>query len=508
MLTKIKVRGIVLLLILFISDFIKAQENQTSQSSKLFSEGRFEEALPLFKEMLKQSPENEKLNYFVGVCLIETKNFSPEALKLLEIAKSKIPESLFYIGKYHHAQSGWDIAAQYYEQFKLTAPVRSVQGSPVEELLVLCQQKTNPFVKAVVQTVNEAPAQQVVPVVSPVLSPATPQTTIVQQVAVPVQQPPVIQNQQTQMLIVQQQPDSTRQSPSIQQPVQAQSPVSLPQPQVRVVQAVVQSPSQQSGFNPNIPPELRDTLISFQVNAMVNYNYIDQFRFESSRNIFIQGWQTEKELNAKLEELNTLREQYAVLIGPEQETLTTKILKLEQETMLLHQQVQETYQKANVQEAGYWNKANALEVHNFRQRTEHAQDSIVNAKAMQRMILAEIQLPVVIIPDTIAADTSVVVPVSTGPSNIIYKVLIGAYKSAPPQWIQDLFKKLSVLRKIDKNVDESGITIYTVGELTSYDDANLLKEQIRQEGIKTATVAAFLNGKRISMEKVKELLSK
>ena len=520
-----KTQGIILLLVLFISNFLQAQDNSVDQATKMLDEGRFEEALPIFKETLNQSPGNERLNYFVGVCLIETGNYTSEALKSFEIAKSKIPEALFYIGKYYHSKSNWNMAAQYYEQFKITASVKSVQSSPVEELLSLNKQNINPFAIA-------SPATQIVEVSPPALTqtsqtPTTVRQTPVQQSQQSVQvvqqqasaqpvvqqttQPVVQQSQQasTQPVIVQQVPQQTTVQPAAQQTTQLQqqtTPSAAPQttrPQ-QTSQPVIQP---QRRLDPNIPSELMDTLISFQVNAMIYYNYIDQFRVESSRNTFIQGWNTEKKLNLKLAELNDLRNKYASLIGAEQEAVAKNILSLEQETMLMYQQVQEALQKANVQEAEYWNKADAVEVHNFRQKVIRVQDSLINARAQQRMILAEIKQPVVIIPDTLVADTTAVNEI-TDILKVVYKVLIGAYRSAPPQGVQDSYKKLSVLRKIDKNVDESGITIYTVGELNSYEDADLLKTQIQQEGIKTASVAAFIDGKRIPMEKVKELLSK
>ena len=587
-----KIQGIILLLVLFTSNFLQAQDNSVDQATKMLEEGRFEEALPIFKAILSQSPGNEKLNYFVGVCLVETGNYTTEALKSFEIAKSKIPEALFYIGKYYHSQSNWNMAAQYYEQFKITASVKSVQSSPVEELLSLNKQNINPFAiaspspqivevspPALTQTsqtptaVRQTPVQQSQQSVQVVQQTTQPQQTTqsaVQQATQPVVQQP--QQAAAQPVVVQRTPQpqqatvqpavtqqtsppqqATVQSTTTQQTTQPQQtstqpvvqtqqqPVSKPvvqqatQPQQTSAQPVVQTPKQttqsvqqttsqpiaqqaprpqqtqpvipQRRLDPNIPSELMDTLISFQVNAIVYYNYIDQFRTESSRNTFIQGWNTDKKLNLKLAELNDLRNKYASLIGAEQEAVAKNILALEQETMLMYQQVQETLQKANVQEAEYWNKADAVEVHNFRQKVIRVQDSLINARAKQRMILTEIKQPVVIIPDTLVADTTVVSKV-TDISKVVYKVLIGAYKNAPPQSVQDSYKKLSVLRKIDKNVDESGITIYTVGELNSYEDADLLKTQIQQEGIKTASVATFLDGKRIPMEKVKELLSK
>jgi hypothetical protein len=47
--------------------------------------------------------------------------------------------------------------------------------------------------------------------------------------------------------------------------------------------------------------------------------------------------------------------------------------------------------------------------------------------------------------------------------------------------------------------------VYTVGELTSFDDAVKLQNQIRQEGVNDAFVVAYLNNKRISLNEARKL---
>jgi hypothetical protein len=68
-----------------------------------------------------------------------------------------------------------------------------------------------------------------------------------------------------------------------------------------------------------------------------------------------------------------------------------------------------------------------------------------------------------------------------------------------------LYKKLSLIRKIDNYTDEKGVIVYTTGNLTNLDDAVKLQKQVRQEGIQDAFVIAFYNGKRITLEQAKEI---
>ena len=88
---------------------------------------------------------------------------------------------------------------------------------------------------------------------------------------------------------------------------------------------------------------------------------------------------------------------------------------------------------------------------------------------------------------------------------LIYKIQIGAYSKGLPAYVERLFKKLSVIRKIDHYTDENGVTVYTTGNLTNLDDALKLQEQVRQEGVEDAFVVPYFNGKRITLKQAKEI---
>jgi cell division protein FtsN len=90
-------------------------------------------------------------------------------------------------------------------------------------------------------------------------------------------------------------------------------------------------------------------------------------------------------------------------------------------------------------------------------------------------------------------------------NNIKYKVQIGAYSKALPAYVERMYNKLSVLRKIDHYTDDNGIVVYTVGNVDNFDDAVQLQKQIRQEGIKDAFVVAYNNGKRITLSEAREI---
>ena len=74
-----------------------------------------------------------------------------------------------------------------------------------------------------------------------------------------------------------------------------------------------------------------------------------------------------------------------------------------------------------------------------------------------------------------------------------------------PSYKKRLFDKLSLIRKIEKYTDDKGVVVYTTGNLTNYEDAEKMKNQVKQEGIKDARIVPYLKGKRITLEQAKEL---
>jgi hypothetical protein len=93
----------------------------------------------------------------------------------------------------------------------------------------------------------------------------------------------------------------------------------------------------------------------------------------------------------------------------------------------------------------------------------------------------------------------------TTEDELIYKIQLGAYSRGLPAYVKRLFDKLSYIRKIENYTDENGIVVYTTGNLTNYDDAVKMQEQVRREGIEDAYVVPYFNGKRITLNEAKEI---
>ena len=84
---------------------------------KLFMEGKYEEAKPLFEKLLKANPQNSEYSYWYAACCLETGD-STDVRKLLEFAVSrKIVNAHRYLGDYHYRKLDYPAAIECYEDF-------------------------------------------------------------------------------------------------------------------------------------------------------------------------------------------------------------------------------------------------------------------------------------------------------------------------------------------------------------------------------------------------------
>jgi len=255
---------------------------------------------------------------------------------------------------------------------------------------------------------------------------------------------------------------------------------------------------------PKVGTDYQDSIISFPVNAQITYLKTDQFTSAKAKDDFLEARQMEQALNRKLEQSKELRDRYEIADDLTKMQLADSILQLERESYKLNQEIARKDQSANLEEAAYWNSAGINEISQFKAIIQHLRDSI-NAAKQQALLDAMQKEEMIVIEanDSLAMDT---LQAETEPVNEIrYKIQIGAYRNTPPDWVQRLFKKLSVLRQIDQYTDDHGVTVYTVGELKSYEDAQQMLKQIKLEGVTNATIAAYKNNERISVDEARKL---
>lgn len=253
-----------------------------------------------------------------------------------------------------------------------------------------------------------------------------------------------------------------------------------------------------------IPKELAEKTIDFQVNSTIGYLNIRQFRKADSKKMFIQVWTKEKELDQLKLKTDSLRKIYSSASDDEKEGLAVKILQDEQHAIELNEEIPAFYEKISKLENDYWQSASADELSKFQESVNSYKDSLrQTTEAQNKKSVEEAEL----IPDTISIyqPNVKIDPKTENTSSVSYKIQIGAYKGKVPDSAAKLIKKLSLIRKIEKNKDEKGLTVYTTGNLKAYQEAVTMQNQVKQEGVKNATIIAFQNGKKISIDEARKI---
>jgi len=94
------------------------------------------------------------------------------------------------------------------------------------------------------------------------------------------------------------------------------------------------------------------------------------------------------------------------------------------------------------------------------------------------------------------------IPMVKGDTGVVFKVQIGAFKEQVPIEIANKFLLLSK-RGVKNFKDENGLTVFTIGCVRNYDDAQFLKEEAAAKGIPDAFILAYKNGLKISVAEAK-----
>jgi hypothetical protein len=171
---------------------------------------------------------------------------------------------------------------------------------------------------------------------------------------------------------------------------------------------------------------------------------------------------------------------------------------------MLNDEIPILFDKIRTLENNYWLSASPNEITKFQKSVILYKDSVQKALTAQSKQSAVSAYET---PDTIAIfeASSPANQKKENSSIISYKIQIGAYKGKVPDSSAKLIKKLLLIRKIDKNKDEKGLTVYTTGNLKAYQEAVTMQNQVKQEGVKNPTIIAFQNGKKIDISEARKI---
>lgn len=457
--------------VLFFSLNISLAQSNETLAKELFKDEKYAEALPHFDELHKLYPNEAIFQYYYGVCLTETNQFGLNTRKLLlQSAQEKVPSNVFFfIAKNYHADNNFETALQYYERFDDYARNREKRKVDFNEIYNLCLDGENPF-----ERVKTKPTPQ------------------------PVSEKPESKE-----------PEKT--------PSQEEQTDNKEQKENTYIQTA-SKPEPKKDVALSIPKQLNDSIINFSIIGNINYLKFDQFKTAKGKIDFIEGDKYFSELKQTTQTTDSLRNEYKDATSEDnKKEIAKKVIDLELEAIKLKSSTDNAFSNARKKEIEYWNNApeHAL--------TELTEENNAIAKAQNKkknqQEINTLQINTDTKPDTTLSQTAV--PDSTDEAitkqeslpekdtdkhdYIKYKIQIGAYSKALPAYVDRMYNKLSVLRKIDNYTDKNGIVVYTVGNVDNFEDALQLQKQIRQEGIKDAFVVAYNNGKRITLSEAREI---
>lgn len=89
-----------------------AYSQTLSQAKNWFLEGKFAEAKPVFKKLVKQSPSNASYNFWYGACCYETGEKEEAQPYLEKSAARKVINAYLYLGKLYYDQYRFDEAVE------------------------------------------------------------------------------------------------------------------------------------------------------------------------------------------------------------------------------------------------------------------------------------------------------------------------------------------------------------------------------------------------------------
>lgn len=89
-----------------------ASAQTLTQAKKLFEDGEFEQAKPVFERLVKQSPSNTAYNYWFGACCYETGEKEKAYPYLSKSAKRRYIDAYMYLGKWYCDNYQYDKAEE------------------------------------------------------------------------------------------------------------------------------------------------------------------------------------------------------------------------------------------------------------------------------------------------------------------------------------------------------------------------------------------------------------
>ena len=405
-----------------------------------FNAKKYDKALPLFTELINNSPDNAMYNYYYGVTLLKNNHYETATKEaLLNAVVDKTPlNANFYLGNYFHALGNWSEALDFYKRYKGTKQEKRLLE--YDKYLDLCLKQINPF------KVDKGDAK----------------TIFVDTIKTPAPQPdekifPI--------------PDSLKSewfNFQINSQLTYHSITDFRSEAARILFAKAWIAT---GKNDSI---VRNTDVLRKAHEETNS--------VTARISLVQRIVEAEQLSYQL--LHD-REKYFEQARVKESGYWEKAGA---ESMANF--ITEITERENLR---------AERLINEKKKAEPAPAEVVVVPPVQ----PEPGTPPPTATDSLQQQVTPVIAQPVQKDVVVFKIQIGSFlngKLTPA--FKAKYAKLSKFRKIDKYTDEKHYEIYTIGNFTVYKDATRLKNQLIMEGVKGAFLAAFKNGQRVPMTSV------
>lgn len=111
-------RFFIILFVALVSVGALQAQNTKANARKLFQEGKFEEAKPILKKLLKGSPNSAEYNYWYAACCFETGDTTANIEGMLQMAaKRRVLNAPYYLGRFYKETLRYPHAIESYEEY-------------------------------------------------------------------------------------------------------------------------------------------------------------------------------------------------------------------------------------------------------------------------------------------------------------------------------------------------------------------------------------------------------
>ena len=114
-------------------------KKQFFEADKAFEESDYLTAMTIYEKLYLQDSTNSEVNYKLGVCKFELKNFRNKAKKNFDkVVRKDYPETNYYLGLLNHSLGKFDIARECFTQYQNYKGEKEHTNKEINDLAIKC----------------------------------------------------------------------------------------------------------------------------------------------------------------------------------------------------------------------------------------------------------------------------------------------------------------------------------------------------------------------------------